>query len=702
MLTQPGDYTGVFMKIKNKLILSYAAMVFFSILLVALPIMSTQVSELKRQIEENSESKLTMAKDSINTFLDKPSALVKSVEPYINSEGFNMEDAMNDFQALIDDNSSLSCLYFTDSVPTNEGGIFYSSDGWIPDESYDKDEQDWYTAAKKSSDVVITEPYVDEDTKDLVTTVCYGIHKDGVFQGVSGIDIHLKDLTSIIENIKLTEKGASFILDSNGLYLTNDEQNKILSASFFDDYPSLASYKNQMKKDRIVDIDTSGDYYFMSTLISDKNGWYFVTTGKKDELFSVVNKNIYIVIIMMAITQAAALVISLLITKTLVKPISIVDTTVNQIASGKADLTQRLEVTTKDEIGSLVQGFNSFMEKLQNIIKQIQSSNSELTSVEESLGVSVQDASSSITEILSNIESVAVQVGNQSNAVSQTSAAVTQIAENINSLETMIQNQANGVSNASTAVEEMIGNISAVNSSVEKMASSFEQLETSSTNGIEQQKLVDQQISEVAEQSKTLQDANLAIASIASQTNLLAMNAAIEAAHAGEAGKGFAVVADEIRKLSETSSSQSKRIGAELRLIVDTIKRVVDASAKSKESFNYVSTLITDTDELVRQIRAAMEEQQAGSKQILESLKLMNDSTSEVKTAGQEMKSGNQMILNEINNLQNTTLVIKESMSEMSAGAKEMNGTSASLSDISTKVHYSIQKIGNEINQFKV
>ena len=234
------------------------------------------------------------------------------------------------------------------------------------------------------------------------------------------------------------------------------------------------------------------------------------------------------------------------------------------------------------------------------------------------------------------------------------------------------------------------------------MASSFEQLETSSTNGIEQQKLVDQQISEVAEQSKTLQDANLAIASIASQTNLLAMNAAIEAAHAGEAGKGFAVVADEIRKLSETSSSQSKRIGAELRLIVDTIKRVVDASAKSKESFNYVSTLITDTDELVRQIRAAMEEQQAGSKQILESLKLMNDSTSEVKTAGQEMKSGNQMILNEINNLQNTTLVIKESMSEMSAGAKEMNGTSASLSDISTKVHYSIQKIGNEINQFKV
>ena len=116
---------------------------------------------------------------------------------------------------------------------------------------------------------------------------------------------------------------------------------------------------------------------------------------------------------------------------------------------------------------------------------------------------------------------------------------------------------------------------------------------------------------------------------------------------------------------------------------------------------NLVSNLISDTDQLVRNIRSAMEEQQAGSKQILDSLQLMNNSILEVKTAGQEMKTGNQMILSEIQNLQNTTLVIKESMAEMSSGAKDMNRTGAALSDITGKVRYSIQKIGAEIDQFK-
>ena len=689
-------------KIQNKLITSYSVIVMFSILLLSVPMLKTQISEIKTNINQTAALQMSASANSVNAFIKDAVRVVKDVSLYPKRTKITLETAQKDFDALIKDDPSLFCLYFADPVPMNQGGKFYSGDGWIPEDDYNKETRGWYAAAKKSNKPEISEPYVDMSTHSLITTISLSVKDDhGRFIGVVGLDILLEVLNDMVAGKKISKHGQTFILDASGKYLTNSDFNKIVNANFFDDYKSLAKYKSNLKDDLFVKTNAAGGYYFCGQIISEESGWILVTVGPSAELYDSLRNNIILIVLMSVLSLCVSLAIAYLFSAKIVTPIKTVDSTVNQIASGNADLTQRLKVDSNDEIGSLETGFNRFVEKLQGIISQIQGSNSELKDVEVQLVDSVNDASSSITQILSNIESVGNQVANQVNAVSQTSAAVAEIAENINSLENMIQKQANGVSSASSAVEEMIGNISSVNMSVEKMAQSFAQLEESSKNGIDQQKFVDQQVSEVSEQSKTLQDANYAIANIASQTNLLAMNAAIEAAHAGEAGKGFAVVADEIRKLSETSSEQSKKIGAELHNIVETINAVVAASAKSTSSFNQVSTLISATDELVRQIRAAMEEQDEGSKQILESLKLMNDSTSEVKTASSEMKEGNQMILNEINNLQNTTMVIKESMTEMSEGAKNMNQTSASLSEISTHVRESIAKIGQEIDLFK-
>lgn len=385
-----------------------------------------------------------------------------------------------------------------------------------------------------------------------------------------------------------------------------------------------------------------------------------------------------------------------------IKPLNMVKDTIGEIASGNADLTKRISVETKDEVGAVVNGFNTFVGKLQTIMSQLKSSRNELSYAGENLVSSANETSASITEIISNIESVHEQITNQGNSVTETAGAVNEIASNIESLERMIETQSLGISQASSAVEEMIGNIRSVNSSVEKMASSFEELSSGATAGAEIQMNVNEKIEKIKIQSETLQEANIAISAIAAQTNLLAMNAAIEAAHAGEAGKGFSVVADEIRKLSETSSAQSKTIGEELTSIREAIESVVHASEESSRSFQNVAAKINETDELVRQIKAAMEEQTQGSQQINEALHGMNDSTAEVKNASREMSEGNKQILNEVKRLQDATDVMKVSMEEMSEGAKKINETGVVLSDISANMKNAIDKIGVEIDQFTV
>ncbi len=402
------------------------------------------------------------------------------------------------------------------------------------------------------------------------------------------------------------------------------------------------------------------------------------------------------------VTILISIIISAILVTILFKPLKTLKESITTIASGNADLTQRIPSATNDEIGDVIEGFNAFVAKLQQIVSNLQSSKGEMGVAGEDMGAAAQDTAAAITQIIANIEGVHRQIVNQSSSVEETAGAVNQIASNIESLERMITNQSAGVSQASAAVEQMIGNIASVNQSVDKMAASFDSLRDEAQTGINQQEDVNNRIQQIEQQSSMLQDANAAISAIAEQTNLLAMNAAIEAAHAGEAGKGFSVVADEIRKLSETSTVQSKTIGEQLNNIKDSIQDVVNASSRSSKAFEAVSHKIIDTDQLVMQIKAAMEEQNSGSRQISDALHAMNDSSLEVRNASAEMSAGNQAILEEVKGLQNATMAMKGSMDEMSAGARKINETGSSLSEITGRVKASIIGMGKQIDQFKV
>jgi len=241
-----------------------------------------------------------------------------------------------------------------------------------------------------------------------------------------------------------------------------------------------------------------------------------------------------------------------------------------------------------------------------------------------------------------------------------------------------------------------------VTASVEKMAQRFSTLMTSASDGKIKQEAVDARVKEIASQSELLMEANAVISGISSQTNLLAMNAAIEAAHAGDAGKGFSVVADEIRRLSETSAEQSRSIGAELMKIRATIAEVVDASRDSEAAFTAVTEGIEETDGLVRQIEQAMAEQELGSKQILEALHDMNEVTEEVRAKASEMNEASEKARSSMGDLESTSTTIMGSMDEMGAGAEQINKAAQAVSSLAEATNTNIQAMEGEIGRFTV
>jgi methyl-accepting chemotaxis protein len=386
----------------------------------------------------------------------------------------------------------------------------------------------------------------------------------------------------------------------------------------------------------------------------------------------------------------------------LLRPIRTAVSMLKEISHGEGDLTKTLNASSNDEIGDMATYFNMTLEKIKKLVISIKKDAGVLSDTGNDLASHMAETSAAVGEITNHIQNIKGKVINQSASVTETNATMEQITVNIDRLNGHVESQTESVSRSSSAIQEMLANIQSVTNTLIKNAANVKELIASSEAGHDSLQEVVQNIQEIEKESAGLLEINSVMENIASQTNLLSMNAAIEAAHAGEAGKGFAVVAGEIRKLAESSSNQSKTISTVLKKMKSSIDKITLSTNKVLKGFELIAEDVKIVADQEENIRNAMEEQNQGSKQILTSIGSMNEITQQVRSGSEEMLRGSKEVIKEGKNLDTVTHEIAGGMNEINTGADQINLAVRNVNELSNKNRESIKRLVEEVSKFKV
>jgi len=406
------------------------------------------------------------------------------------------------------------------------------------------------------------------------------------------------------------------------------------------------------------------------------------------------------IILTLAVALVATIFLTAYVSGMISRPIRLLTSRLADVADG--DLTKRLPEEGKDEIARASRSFNKTMEELRKMIVAIKNQSGNMSEIGRDLSSNMTKTATSMNEIIANIKNIQRRVMNQSASVSQTHATMEQVVSNINKLNGHVESQSADVSNASSAIEQMVANTRSVTETLIKNDGNVKTLMEASEVGRGDLQGVVVDIQEIARESEGLMEINSVMENIASQTNLLSMNAAIEAAHAGEAGRGFAVVADEIRKLAESSGEQSKITGAVLRKIKESIDKITKSTENVMNRFEAIDSNVKTVAEQEANIRSAMEEQGTGSKQILEGMGNVNEITRQVNVGSREMLVGAKEVIQESANLENLTQEITSGMNAMASGAEQINLSVHHVNEISDNNREGINSLIREVSRFKV
>jgi len=489
-------------------------------------------------------------------------------------------------------------------------------------------------------------------TGKAVSLITAPVTDRGEFVGIMGTPVELETFSDqFITTFKIGETGYIYIVDKRGRMISHPDKERIfkLNISEFDWGKKILSGKsdyityNWNGKERVAFYNTC-----------EKTGWKIVTAITSNELNGHLQAIKFISLFIGIIITAIMIIIIYFLTNYILKPIKNISDIMKDIAEGEGDLTKRIAIKSEDEIGQMAEHFNKFIDKLQNIIKEVARNT-------DSLSVSSKELAKISTEMAAGAEEMDSQAGMVASSGEELSANINNIAAGSEEMSAVINTVA-------SAIEEMSASIGEVAKNMEKEAN----IAREANNQTGEAKKIMAKLGESAKEIGIIVEL---INDIADQTNLLALNATIEAARAGEAGKGFAVVANEVKELAKQSSEATGKINSKIEIIQNNTE-------KSVKAINEVALIINEVTKIATSIAASIEEQSVTVNEISQNISGASEASGETSRNIQEGAKGANEVSGNIHAIKEITGMVSDSAMDMSSNAQELEKLAENLKNI--------------------